>query len=388
MNERMLAFERGRYRLVSIVRGNVYVHHATIERGRTDAGSTVHTFTGCTASRSVAFNAPAFECPDDEVVAALAHLRELRELGVLDLHYSALTRRSATLGGTAAGPIRSLSVWAVTGTARTGAGHVVPIGWSGRGEGLATLHSARGRLLSELGAAATAAPVVPGIFAVVLAPAAAAVVVHEVGHLTEVAPEGPALAPLGTRLGSELVTIADDPLADGPGRYDYDDENVRAFAATTVVQCGIVVNHLHSAATARDAMTLSTPNSRAASAWHPAIPRMSNLHCRAGRVSEADLIRAVGEGLYVHRLADGVGSGGRIAARLVLAERIRGGVRAGEYHAGGRVEESIGVLRRVVGVADNAAFSDNAMCGRYGQLLFNVGTSSPSLALSGFRVVA
>lgn len=381
-----ITFECGRGRVVALAGGERRVHEAEFERGRVVTTDGEQLFCGSPpVGGCPALDAPAFGEDTSEVSALLA---DLAGSWRAQLHYSASIIQRVTVGGIAEGEIREITVWAVTGWIATAGIPRLPIGWSGRGDGLSWLRAhAASEIRAQMAAAAVATPIAPGSFSVVLSAPAAAVLVHEVGHFAE-APATGSVERLGYRIGSPLLEIVDDPLSDGPGHYRHDDENIRVLGQTPIVTAGVLVAQLHANTSACAAGTLSTGNGRAASAWDSPIPRMSNLLCRSGQSSEAQLVAGIEDGLYIHRLADGISSGGRIEARVVLAERIRRGVRTQEYLRGGRVDEPMTVMRRVVGVADTPAFNANAMCGRAGQLLFDVGTSAPALQLSALRITA
>ncbi|MCC3768929.1 metallopeptidase TldD-related protein, partial [Streptomyces sp. UNOC14_S4] len=147
---------------------------------------------------------------------------------------------------------------------------------------------------------------------------------------------------------------------------------------------GRLVRQLHGVASAAAARAMPTASSRAASVLQAPLPRMSNLVCSPGDTTLDELVDATGRGLLIHRLADGIGSGGTVEARLVLGERIERGRLTGRYVTG-RVTERTDVLTRVTGVGGETEFGDNALCGKAGQLLFDVGTRAPALRLSRLR---
>ncbi|NUT50855.1 MAG: hypothetical protein HOV94_26635, partial [Saccharothrix sp.] len=214
--------------------------------------------------------------------------------------------------------------------------------------------------------------------AAVLRPQAAAVLVHEaVGHYAEAMHVGaPAVHRLHTRIAAEPVSVTDDDV------HRHDDEGVYRLGPTEVVRCGVLVGQLHTRSTARAAATAPTGNARAAQVWDPPIPRMSTLVCAPGRQPEEALVHDLGSGVYLHRLADGHRHGTRVRARVVLGEHVARGRRTGRYFTGGHVDGRLDLLTGVVDLGDRAERSLNAMCGKDGQLLFDVGTVAPAIRLS------
>jgi predicted Zn-dependent protease len=308
--------------------------------------------------------------------------------GRVRLTYSAALFNRRTAGDGPDLPLRASAAWAVTGSVEGPGGTTWPLGWSGGGDGAGWLaEEAPGELRALVEALDRARPLEAGSYAAVLGPDAAAVLVHEtVGHLAEAAPG--ARPALGLRLASEALSAADDPRAPGgPARYEYDDDGVRSLAATPLLREGVLVGELHTASTARAAGALPTANARAASAWHPPLPRMSNLVCAAGTAPEDALVARTGRGVYLRRLGEAGLSRAGVSARVVLAERIQDGALTGELLAGGWVQEEHGVLRRVAEAGDAPRFRANAMCGRAGQLLFDVGSCAPALRIPSLRIV-
>lgn len=300
------------------------------------------------------------------------------------LQHRAVASSRLVLGGGADATLRT--VFALTGEAEAGNGRMLPIGLSGPSDGLDVL---RDRAAAESLARArrrlsAAGPPVDGEVPAVLGPQAAAVLVHEaVGHFAEAPHEGdPALHRLRTRVASELVSVVDDP----GGQQD--DEGVQSLGPTELLARGVLRRQLHSRATARTAGVPPTGNGRAALVWDPPIPRIASLVCAPGASPEAALVDALGDGVYLHRLADGYRHGIRIAASVVLGEHVRRGRLTGQFFAGGFVDERLDVLTRAVELGDTAVRSQNAMCGKDGQLLFDAGTTAPAIRLSALRLTA
>jgi predicted Zn-dependent protease len=226
----------------------------------------------------------------------------------------------------------------------------------------------------------------------VLAPPAAAVLLHEaIGHFAEAAPEGRVDLShrLGFRVSSEIFHLWDDARAEGGSAcYDVDDDGVPIQGPTEVVRDGRMLRFLHSAASARAMGVEPTGNGRAAAVWNPPIPRMSNLLCEPGEASEDEMLDRLGDGLYLHSLAYGYGFGFRVEAQVRLAEEVRNGKRTGRYFSGGLLDEERTVLTRAAELGNVAVFNRNAMCGKEGQILYDVGTSSPALRMTALRMSA
>ncbi len=282
-------------------------------------------------------------------------------------------------------------VWALLGNAVTPNGHVVPVGLSGCGSGVSDLEheTATGDFARMLDCINRSQPLPGGIVSAVLAPPAAAVLVHEaVGHFTEAAPEGRANLShrLGFRIATEIFSLRDDPLAEGgAAHYAVDDDGVLVQGATELVRDGRMLQLLHSIASARAMGVAPTGNARADSMWSPPFPRMSNLVCDPGEASEPEMLERMGDGLYIHSLAYGYGFGFRLEAQVRLAEEVLSGRRTGRYFSGGVLDEDRVVLTRASELGDVAVYNRNAMCGKEGQLLYDVGTRAPAIRMDALR---
>jgi TldD protein len=93
----------------------------------------------------------------------------------------------------------------------------------------------------------------------------------------------------------------------------------------------------------------------------------------------------MGDGLYLHSLAYGYGFGFSLQAQVRLAEEVRGGRRTGRYFSGGVLDEDRVVLTRAAELGDVAVWCRNAMCGKEGQILYDVGTCAPAIRLETLR---
>jgi TldD protein len=384
-------FERSHSRFVSLTGRSFSVHEAEIERGRIGGAEGERVFSGPPPTEWCGhLNSPLQSASSGYVSEVLHGIVEPWGESASICH-STLTSCRVTIANDDHVHQRNQSVWAMTGWLAIDSKRRVPIGWSGRGDGLPWLRVNAHRELAELyDGVSRAARLQPGCYSAVCSPAAAAVLLHEtIGHFAE-APFAPginAIHRLSCRIATERLSVLDDPRRlDGPVDYEYDDEMVRSGGPTTLVHEGILVAQLHSQASARAARTLPTSNGRTACAWDLPIPRMSNLICQPGSSSEEQLVADVDDGLYISRLSDGTSNGLRVGARIVLAQRIRAGVRVQEFFTGARIDETAKVLREILDVADNPTFNTNSMCGRGGQLLFDVGTSAPSLRLGAIWI--
>lgn len=282
-------------------------------------------------------------------------------------------------------------VWALLGNVVTPNGRVVPVGQSGRGSGISELEheTAAGGFARMLECINRSEPLPAGTTPAVLAPAAAAVLVHEaIGHFAEAAPNGRVNLNhrLGFRIATEIFGLRDDSLAPGgAAHYVVDDDGVLTRGATELVREGRMLQLLHSRESAHAMGVEPTGNARAASIWDSPIPRMSNLLCEPGQATEDEMLERMGNGLYFHSFAYGYGFGFRLEAQVRLAEEVRSGRRTGRYYSGGLIDEDRVVLTRAAELGCEAVHNSNAMCGKEGQLLYDVGTRAPAIRMNALR---
>lgn len=327
---------------------------------------------------------PSPDLPAARIGAALERL-DNRHKGRAALRYVSLANRRTIETADGLKVEKPHAVWALVGRIRCANGRSVPVGWSGTGDGISRLENpVLNARLDWLVAGAVEAEVgEAGAVPVVLSPQAAAVLIHEsVGHFAEASPRADLSHRLGCRVAAEEFMLFDDPAAaGGVADYDHDDEAFEAIGPTEIVRDGILTAQLHSRDSAARAGTLPTGNGRAA-IWSAPLPRMSNLVCPPGACSVEALCEGVWQGLMIHHLAHGYGLGIHVEADVVLAEKIERGRPTGRFVTGLRVVDKVGLLARAVGIGERAETNPNGMCGKGGQILFDVGTIAPAIQLT------
>jgi len=104
---------------------------------------------------------------------------------------------------------------------------------------------------------------------------------------------------MGTRIGSDVVTIVDDPtVGHSYGYYKYDDEGIKA-RRRHLYKNGIINEFLHNRETAAKLDTRSNASSRAVNYDREAIVRMANTFVLPGDMTEEELIEDVKNGVYM-----------------------------------------------------------------------------------------
>lgn len=104
---------------------------------------------------------------------------------------------------------------------------------------------------------------------------------------------------IGTRIGTDVVTIVDDPTIEHSyGYYKYDDEGIEA-RRRYLYKNGIINEFLHNRETAAKLGTRSNASSRAVNYDREAIVRMANTFVLSGDMTEEELIEDVKNGVYM-----------------------------------------------------------------------------------------
>jgi TldD protein len=104
---------------------------------------------------------------------------------------------------------------------------------------------------------------------------------------------------LGTKIGSEVVTIIDDPtVKNSYGYYEYDDEGIRA-RPRHLYKNGVINEFLHNRETAAKMGARSNGASRALNYDREAIVRMANTFVQPGDMSEEEIFEDIKQGVYM-----------------------------------------------------------------------------------------
>ena len=104
---------------------------------------------------------------------------------------------------------------------------------------------------------------------------------------------------IGTRIGSDVITIVDDPTIEHSyGYYTYDDEGVKA-RRRYLYKNGVINEFLHNRETAARLGTRSNASSRSINYDRDAIVRMANTFVLPGEMTEEELIEDMKYGVYM-----------------------------------------------------------------------------------------
>jgi TldD protein len=229
--------------------------------------------------------------------------------------------------------------------------------------------------LKEVAECTTSPPV--GLTDLILGPEVVGIICHEAcGHPQEadrilgreaaqagesyVTPEM-----LGFKIGSDVVTIIDDPtLERGFGSYLFDDEGVRAHPKT-LIKDGRINEFLHNRETASLFGCRSNASARAMGYDREPIIRMSNTYMRPGEHTFEELIEEVKDGAFIKSFMEWNIDDRRWNQRYVGLEAFR--IRKGEIMERIRnpvLEITTGNLFGSVDAASRELEFEAAICGK------------------------
>jgi len=154
-----------------------------------------------------------------------------------------------------------------------------------------------------------AKPSPEGEMPVVFAPGNPGVLFHEAcGHSFEAdfIQKGSSFSgKMGKKVASELVTLVDSGRWFGSsGSFMFDDQG-NPSQKTTLIENGILTNHLYDMRTAMIDGVKSTGNGRCETFRHPPIPRMSNTYVENGADSPESILADTKSGIYIKSIARG-----------------------------------------------------------------------------------
>ena len=237
-----------------------------------------------------------------------------------------------------------------------------------------------------------AKPVEAGEYPVILSPMVAGVFAHEsFGHKSEadfmIGDETMKKEwALGSKVGSDILSIYDSGLDLGSGYVPYDDEGTKA-RKTYLIKNGVLAGRLHSVGTAVELGEQPTGNARAVSCDFEPIVRMTTTVIDAGDLSKEQLFAGVKHGYYIKDLKHGSGMSTFTIAPMLSYEIVDGKL-AGPVRIAvitGNVFETLALVHGLSNEKEIFSFVTGG-CGKMEQFPLNVGFGGPYVRISKMRV--
>jgi TldD protein len=213
-----------------------------------------------------------------------------------------------------------------------------------------------------------------GEMPVVLAPGHAGVLIHEaVGHLLEAdfirKKTSIFWNKMNRRVGSDLVTIYDDPTIPGSrGSYAVDDEGTIP-ERTLLIEKGFVRGLLTDRLSAKIMNRRPTGHGRRQDYTEIPIPRMSNTYIAAGPHDPEEILRSVKKGFYAERFTGGqVEDSGKFTFSVSSGYLIEDGRRTAPVKQATLIGTNVAVLKGIVMAGTDLTFGQQTgSCGKEGQ---------------------
>ena len=215
-----------------------------------------------------------------------------------------------------------------------------------------------------------AQPFQGGVRNCVLNPLLAGVFTHEAfGHFSEadIIEDLPAMREkmkLGSKLGNEILNIKDDAtLPDQLGFYKYDDEGVKV-RPTQLMREGVLTGRMHSRRTAVEFGEPVTGHCVAEDYRYPPIIRMGTIFIQPGKLELEELLRQLGDGLYLVDTRGGETSGENFTFGAQYGYMVKGG-KVGEMIRDINISGNLyQTLKNIVGVGNDFKLSVVGGCGK------------------------
>lgn len=235
-------------------------------------------------------------------------------------------------------------------------------------------------------------PAVPGKYTVVLSPLAAGVFAHEsFGHKSEadfmVGDETMKKEwAIGTKVGSDILSIVDSGRVSGSGYVPFDDEGTKA-QETCLIKNGVLSGRLHSSSTAASLGEDITGNARSISFEFEPIVRMTTTYIMPGNKTKDELIGEIKDGIYIETIKHGSGM-----STFTLAPSLAYTIK------NGKIDEPINVsvvtgsvfqaLKDIDGLSDKLELLSfvTGGCGKMEQYPLPVGFGGPYVKVNNLNI--
>lgn len=235
--------------------------------------------------------------------------------------------------------------------------------------------------------------IAPGRTRVILDPELTGILMHEAfGHLVEAdfLESNPAVAHLlriGSKVGSECVSIVDDSLQmNQPGSMKWDDEGTPG-AKTQLVSSGEIISWLHTMETASRRDARPTGNARVSKPGKTPESRMTCTYMEPGKTPLEKLKLHLDDGLYLKGFMGGATDMDRFSIAVQEVWTVRNGIMhkpVTPVVISGRVTD---ILRLIVDTGDDLRFSGTLSgCSRRGSSAIAVTYGGPHILISEMQV--
>jgi TldD protein len=216
-----------------------------------------------------------------------------------------------------------------------------------------------------------AKPVKGGVYNCILNPSMAGVFTHEAfGHYSEAdlienLPAMRVKMKIGNKLGNDILNIVDNAtLPDQLGFYKYDDEGVKV-RHTQLMKNGVLTGHLHSRRTAAEFGEPISGHTVAEDYRYAPIIRMGTIFIEPGKHTFDELVKMLGDGLYVLDAKGGETSGENFSFGAQYAFQVKDG-RVGDMVRDINVSGNLyQTLKNINAIGNDFELSKAGGCGKW-----------------------
>jgi len=235
--------------------------------------------------------------------------------------------------------------------------------------------------------------VIPGKYQVVLGSKVVGVFAHEsFGHKSEADfllgdENAKEEWKIGKKIGTEKLTIVDEGLTEDVSGYcPFDDEGTPA-KKNYLIKNGKLEGRLHSGITARTLNESKTGNARSINFEYEPIVRMTNTYIEPGKISFAEMLKQVEQGIYVKECNHGSG-----LSTFTIAPSKAYYIRQGKIAEPVRISVITGTvfqtLHDIEECADDFQLHSSVLggCGKMEQSPLHVGLGGPSILVRSMNL--
>ncbi|MBN1327901.1 MAG: TldD/PmbA family protein [Candidatus Heimdallarchaeota archaeon] len=189
---------------------------------------------------------------------------------------------------------------------------------------------------------------------------------------------------IGEKIGSELLTVTNEPNLEGmPVYYEHDAEGVLAIK-TVLIEQGALKTFISDRATASKMNSNPTGCTRALNATHPPVAEFSNIIIKTGDYTLPELIEDISNGIYVTNLAGASTVGSKAMITSESGFIIKNGELTDQVD---QVSFGFDLSKDLLNIdAVGHDFAPNCLHHYSGQYYALIGTGTPHLRFSSLEV--
>ncbi|MDY2851319.1 MAG: TldD/PmbA family protein [Candidatus Borkfalkiaceae bacterium] len=191
---------------------------------------------------------------------------------------------------------------------------------------------------------------------------------------------------LGTKVASDILSIADSGKYAGSGYVPYDDEGTKC-TETYLIKNGVLSGRLHSVTTAVALGEKPTGNARAVNCDYEPIVRMTTTYVKEGTESFDDLVKGIKYGYYIKGVSHGSG-----LSTFTIAPTVCYEIKDGKITVPVKIAVITGDVFKTLSLVDGLSKEHELLsfviggCGKMEQMPLPVGFGGPYMRIKEMGV--